>query len=269
MEQQDIQEVETPPEAEALPERNWEAEAQELGWRPKEEYNGDPEHWKDAQAFVEDGERVLPIVRSQLKKARAELEAKDAEVSEKLERMTRLTQSMLDRQKAQHQSELDTIKAQMRDAAATGDVDEYARLEAKRDTLEKSKPDEPAQDNSTVESAWIAKNDWYTKDFELAREAQAYSQWLAGQPNPPDMASNLARVETYIKEKFPEKFGATPKPKPNGHPAVEGGNLFPSGGKKSQGFDSLPKEAKDAYSQFVASGVEISKEDYAKEYYNG
>ena len=34
----------------------YEGEAREMGWRPKEEWQGEPEKWRDAKEFVERGE---------------------------------------------------------------------------------------------------------------------------------------------------------------------------------------------------------------------
>ena len=34
----------------------YESEAREQGWKPKEEYEGDPEKWRPAKEFVERGE---------------------------------------------------------------------------------------------------------------------------------------------------------------------------------------------------------------------
>lgn len=252
--------------------RDYETEARELGWRPQEEFNGEEGRWKDAKTFVEDGERVLPIVRSQLKRTREELAAKDAEHAEAIKRMQQATAAVIKRQKAQYEDEMATIKAQQREAAASGDVEEFSRLETRREALEKSAPtddfDEKPENPQDVQAEWISRNSWYVDDFELAQDAMKYSQWLASQPNAPSMKVNLERTEAHIREKHPEKFGGKPKPKQNGHAAVDGGSLFP-GGKREKGFDQLPADAKAAYEEFVASGVDMKKEDYAKEYWNG
>ena len=40
-----------------------EAEAKTLGWVPKEDFRGNPEKWVEAEAFVERGKAVMPILR--------------------------------------------------------------------------------------------------------------------------------------------------------------------------------------------------------------
>ena len=50
----------------------YESEAREQGWKPKEEYEGDPEKWRPAKEFVERGElfgkimQIYSIVESEL-----------------------------------------------------------------------------------------------------------------------------------------------------------------------------------------------------------
>jgi len=47
--------------AEAAPERDFEQEARVMGWRPKDEYDGPPGAWKDAQDFIEFRETNLGL----------------------------------------------------------------------------------------------------------------------------------------------------------------------------------------------------------------
>ena len=35
-----------------------ETEARQQGWKPLEEFEGNPEHWRDAQEFLEFGQRL-------------------------------------------------------------------------------------------------------------------------------------------------------------------------------------------------------------------
>lgn len=44
-----------------------EARAREMGWSPKEQWRGNPEHWIDAATFVQRGEQVLPILQANLR----------------------------------------------------------------------------------------------------------------------------------------------------------------------------------------------------------
>jgi len=48
--------VDTPEPTNAQPTSHYEEDAREMGWRPKDEWEGDPEKWRDAKEFVERGE---------------------------------------------------------------------------------------------------------------------------------------------------------------------------------------------------------------------
>lgn len=58
-----------PPDPAAVEQR-----AREMGWAPKEQWRGNPDHWIDASTFVQRGEQVLPILQANSRKDRAELE---------------------------------------------------------------------------------------------------------------------------------------------------------------------------------------------------
>ena len=50
-------EVQQPEQKQVTPEvDSYELQAREQGWKPKEEYEGDPEKWRPAKEFVERGE---------------------------------------------------------------------------------------------------------------------------------------------------------------------------------------------------------------------
>ena len=55
--------------------------ARAQGWRPKDEYNGNPDRWVDAEAFVKRGEEELPVVRERNR----HLESRVTELNQKLE----------------------------------------------------------------------------------------------------------------------------------------------------------------------------------------
>lgn len=251
--------------------RDFEAEARDWGWVPKDDFKGDPEKWKPAQQFVEDGETVLPIVRSQNKRLKEEIDTIKQSYESRFEKMERMNAKTLERQKAQYEQQISDIKTQQRAAVADGDQEAFDALEKKRETLEKEQSEHVASDDKpeSVQAAWVAKNDWFTTDFDMADEATRYSQWLA-QRNPSiTLADNLAATEKHIKEKHPEKFGGKKNDAAatNGHAAVDGGGAFNAiPGAKKTAFDQLPAEAKAQAEKDVAQGLYKTKEEWAKVY---
>ena len=62
--------------------RDYEAEAKEMGWVPQDQYHDDPTKWVDAKDFVERGEHILPILRANNKKIKKELSEREAQLKE-------------------------------------------------------------------------------------------------------------------------------------------------------------------------------------------
>jgi hypothetical protein len=264
------QEVQTPPDEAAVSsqDRDFEAEAREMGWVPETDFKGEKGKWKPAQQFVEDGEKILPIVRSQLKRAQEEMAKKEADFAKRVERMENLSNKAIERLKSQHKAELERIQAAKETAVEAGDVAEYKRLDKAEKDLAKETLDTADESSpQAVQEGWIKRNAWFDTDFAMAREATEYSQWLA-QKNPRiTLADNLSQTEEYMKKTHPEKFGGK-KPAANGHAAVDGGGDFP-GAPRRQGkaYHDLPAEAKAACDRFVRDKV-MTQAQYVKDYFN-
>ena len=80
----------------------------------------------------------------------------------------------------------------------------------------------------------------------------------------PDMKAEeyYEQLETVAKAQFPDKFKNANRSKAG---AVSGDR--PGGSsRKTEGFDSLPPEAKEAFNE-ITLYTSISKDDYAKSYF--
>jgi hypothetical protein len=274
--------VETTPQAapeaalssqEQAPERNYEAEARDLGWVPKEEFKGDPNKWRDPEEFVKWGEEFLPFVRADNKKLRKELDELKKQQTDEIKRMSKLFDGTKKRLEAEYKERLETLQQQREAAVASGDVAGFKRADAKIDQLkaeavEETAPTTPAagQTDEDYQADWVAKNDWYTTEPAMFREAFDYSQMLAIKNPKITIAENLAKVDAHMREKFPEKFGGK-KAAANGHAAVDGGGAFPTAGKQGKGWDDLPSDAKQAGEKFVKDGTFKDRSAYAKAYF--
>ena len=68
------QAVESAGQEEHSPISETEISARAMGWRPQDEFGGDPERWVDADTFVARGEQVMPLLKAQNKKLRQEMD---------------------------------------------------------------------------------------------------------------------------------------------------------------------------------------------------
>jgi ABC-type branched-subunit amino acid transport system ATPase component len=80
---------------------------------------------------------------------------------------------------------------------------------------------------------------------------------------------NLRETEKYIRQKFPEKFGETPRQNTYQQPhaaQVEGGQRGGANGS-ARGVNDLPPEAKQAGNKFVTQGLYKDLKEYAADYW--
>lgn len=269
------QEVQTPPvekQAEQTPARDFDAEAREMGWVPETEFKGPADKWKPAQQFVEDGERILPIVRSQNKKLQEKLEKQEAEFAKRTERLERMTAKTVERMQAQHKAELEAIQTAKLKAVEEGDTAEYKKLDkqekaladVKFDDVETKPTDAQATKEATI-AKWQEANAWYGSDEDLTVYAQGYSVKVAHDNPRMSMVDNLKRVDAKLREVFPEKFGGK-KPAAWPFAAVDGGGEFPGASKKEGPGSKLPSEARAMAERDVKAGLYKSVDDWAKVY---
>lgn len=254
-------------------ERNFEAEAREMGWLPEEEYKGDKARWKPAEKFVEDGERVLPIIKANERRLREELKTLKEDVGKRSERLEKALKAGYERDVARYKDEISNLKARQEQAVEAGDVETFKAIDKRLDSMvAPEEPEAPAavagDDPAKIEAEFAGRHDWYGKDQRMTAYAEGYSSMLAKKSdNKLPLSENLKMVEEEMQRMFPDKFK---KPAANGHAAVDGGGAFNGVSQSKKGFDSLPAEAKHAYERFDPKiKAAMTKAQYAEEYLNG
>lgn len=240
--------------------------AREMGWAPKSEWRGPPESWKSAKDYIRHG----TVIQRDLKSRN---DAQTREFQERIERLDRSHQKTLERQRNQIE---ETWRGRMREAVRLGDEQAFDAASRGRDAELQKFDDElvsqPAKANGTPPELpaeihdFAQRNIWFNKDKAMTHAAVGISQDLLQQYPGMPLTERLSMVETQIRSEFPHKFG----PGSNGNgakpPAVEGG-LRPIRTSTKKGWDSLPGEAKQAGTRFVAQGLYKTKDEYAEQYW--
>ena len=231
-----------------------EHEAMAQGWRPKEEFDGEPDRFIDAGEFLRRGELFSKIdhQNKELKQLRAAME-------QFKQHHDRVEKSAYDRAIAD-------LRKQRKDALAEGDVEQYEALDTKIDELKDEKEQfvrQQAQVQAVPEvnpefSAWVSRNQWYANDPLMAGAADRFGVTLAKQGIPP--LEVLKQVEAKIKEEFPHKFSNPNRNKPS---SVEGASTPRGNGNKSK-FQPSEME-KRVGMNLVRSGAFAKIEDYYAE----
>lgn len=256
--------------------RDFDAEAKEMGWVPKEEFRGNPDRWKPAQQFVEDGENILPIVRAENKRLKDKLDSVEKDYATRFERLDKAAQVTIKAAKAQFDRELAALQTQRDEAVKAGDLQAFKATEKQitdhtanapkvEDFEEKPKAaDAPANDD-TVLAKWQDTNKWYGTDDTLTEAAIGISQRLLMQNPNITMADNLRRTDEELAKRFPLKFG---KPGANGHAPVDAGGEPKAPARTGTLTAKLPSEALSMAKQAVKDGTYKSEEEWAKVYFS-
>ena len=253
--------------------------AREMGWKPAEEWKGEPPRggFTSATEYVRRGEKILPIVNARARKA----EERAAQLEQKLERMEndhrdtvrrieRMSTVALEQQRVQIISQY----AARKDAAAEigdkegvrqADKDEREALRAiderlKDDPADKKDERRPAEMPREIKDtldSWLADNAWFNSDKRMNAFAQGVHMDLLQEKPGLTLRQNLDEVRKEVAKRFPEKFGDVEedddedeRPKRRGSP-VEGGSRLGGGAFGSSKFSKLPAEAKAAADKFI------------------
>lgn len=239
--------------------------ARERGWRPQDEFEGDPSTWIPAKEFM--GRAPLYDSIHDLKRTIKRLQENQDEFRKHYD-------SVRD---TAYKEAMATLQRQLDAAAEENDVKGVIATQRKMEQLHSSrtqeapKKEEPTGNEQTPAfDQWLEKNNWYAKDEEL----QAYADGVAlrltrKHADDPDMtpAKLFEKVTEQVKKTHPHKFKSPAQRKAT---TVEGGGNPSSVGKKGVSYRDLPEEAQQVYKKLVKSdrnprGI-LSHDEFMRDY---
>lgn len=261
---EEIQE-EAPNEAETL--------ARERGWVPEDEWEGPEGKWMPAEDFNEMNSRRLQQADGI---AKAEISRLNGELSELKTTINDLGAYMKKADNRAMQKARAALEAEMREAVADGDVEEFDRIssdikELADDAEEKTegKPDGDPEGDPAFK-AWHENNDWYNEDVDMTVFTDNAAGIVARKNPGMTGEAFYAEVDKLVRAKFPDKFENTRRKKA---PNLEGARNGTGRGGDGSLWSKVDKEGREAFARFVDQGVfEDTKEDrnqYADDYING
>lgn len=232
-------------------ERDWDAEARVLGWKPlpvdpeapqPHEYRGDPAKWCDSRTFVQRGEAAMPVLRETVRRLTeknlrqerelGELRKNQEEAARKIDDLLSLAKDARASGYRQARAELEQ---QRREAIQNGDVAavdqiteglkeidaEAARLEQVGKTPPPAPATPPQPQIEPHIQAFLDANPWFRTDPVLHQNMVAeHMAVIKKHPAMPD-AQRLDIALTNLKKRFPTEFGVTPQPAPQPAPAPD------------------------------------------------
>ena len=247
-----------------------EERARKHGWVPKEDFRGDPDKWRTAEEFNDIGDNLMPVMKERLQT----LEDKHTETLEKLGKATDGIQKLADHHRGTQRRARDhaikTVRAEMRQAAADGDVDAYDRLTQQEGSIAAENPAPGTPPISPEYAAFAEANPWYEADPVLKQYADQLSEHVGGQvANDKEF---YKEIRSRVAAAYPTHKAFAEETAEAGHfvpvAPVEGGGLGGDGGAASgekKTWKDLPKEYQDTYElEFSDMSEFFSREDYAK-----
>lgn len=237
--------------------RDFEAEARQHGWTPKDGFKGDAAKWVDAETFVKRADEVMPFLKKQNVGLKREIEDLKKQIKQASAHFSKAEERAYNRALAE-------LDAKHTEAVESGDVAGARKVVKDMEALKAEAVEQPAEEKPEDAAktrreftAWVEANDWYVLDDKKRAYADLQAdtmgpatEWEGGQQ------AWLAEIKRRTDKRFAE-------PKPN--PVNGGGNRSaPSAGGKT--WNDLPPAAKALADKWVKSGLLKSRDEYVASY---
>lgn len=237
-----------------------ERQALEQGWKPQEEWEGDPNEWRDARSFLDRGELLTRI--SQQSKEMKELR-KTLKAFEDLNKKLAETKFV---------EKLDSLKVAKKEALEAGDAARVVELDEQidlvKDSIAENKASEIVRDAAPEVppefQRWVEKNSWYAHNDEMRMFADNVGTSFARMNRDKSPAEVLKYVEARVKKAYSDMFENPARSAPSkvADSSVRGAARSKMADREAE----LPDEARQVMNTLVRSGT-MTKEEYMKQYF--
>ena len=244
------------------------AEARNDGWRPLEEFKGDPKKWVSAEIFVQRGREINPILRKSNARLQAEIDSLKHTLADTNSSLQKVHEYNAKIEQRAYERAVINLRAERKQALVEQDMDTVAEIDDKLDELKENKPTPPVQAQEQIPaqvdpalSSWMAENrTWFnTENQDMVDHANGVGIRLRRE-NPALMGvAFLDTIKQEVERAFPEKFGSK-----RGTPAAVEGSAAAGAGAprgRGKGVTSLPA---DVQKQFKSLSAEKWYVDLAK-----
>jgi len=229
-----------------------ELRAMDMGWRPREEFNGADEDFIEAKEYV-NRKPLFDKIEYQSKELKSVKRALDA-----------LKTHYTKVQETEYERALNSLKQQRKQALTEGDGDKFEAVDVEIKNVERQAREIKAihVDTSVPEvnpefQSWLNKNTWYNDTQYMRAFADDYGTRLAANGMAPSEV--LVQVEKAVRKEFPQKFR-----NPNKEDAGDVGNSRSArntSSRQSSDEAGLNEQERKIMNDLVRSGV-MTKEKY-------
>ncbi len=235
-----------------------EQEAMQHGWKPQDQYDGDPAKWRSAELFME------------LKPFYEKIESQSRQIKQNQKQFAQIAKDMATIRQQSYNKAVEDLKNQKRSAMKEGDFERASLIDDQIDTFRQqqeiaerqhaqAQQEIQFQQPNTPPPAfveWKARNTWYERDEDLKDWADARGIRMAQAGTPPDEV--LRVIESEVKRKFPQKFENPNKTPPA---PIQGQGKTPAKSAKN----NMTSEERRIMERIIDSGV-MTEEEYLKQF---
>ena len=253
-----------------------EKRARAMGWRPKEEFKGDPEHWIDAAQFADNADKSLPLAKAEARRALERADRLEAELRKQQEDIKRFAAFHAKVEEDSYNRAREQLRRELIDARHSFDADKELQVEDQlraldyeqrtRATPQQREPEPVAQQVDPEVAGWLedAGKTW-GKNPRAVQMSQMVAEEMRKSGEDSTGVAFLEKVKHAMRKEFPQFFdGMTNERRSSAAPVASGAGAAPRG--KGKGFADLPADAKQACRDFVKRGF-VTEAQYVKEYF--
>lgn len=197
IQQEQIEQPEEVPELTPEEQRAW-----EQGWRPQDQFDGDPDRWKTAREYNMYGD-----FQQEIRSLKEEQRQKEREFEDRLSGVNKFHEAQLE-------SKVKELKVKQREAVENADTDEFDRIQSELDDVKSSKPNHPQPQQPAKDpmiAAWEEKNPWINNNDQKASDAQAlWNSYAVSNPNA-TIEQALSHVDSMIERLYPNEVPTNPR----------------------------------------------------------
>ena len=250
-----------------------EDKARDRGWRPQDEWEGDPDVWVDAKEFMFRGE-LMDTIHSgnrKIKQQDQELDDLKKTMQELHKHYEQMAKTEIEAKvKALKQAKVEALDA--RDTEAVVEIDEQlSEIRQQTKKIEEQPqagptPSEQGKPTLPIEiQEWIHSNPWADEastkfNSEMAEEAMALVDIEVRRTGDRSVAT-LNKVKTKLQKMYPDQFPGS-RTRASGSVDTEGSGRGAPSSRLSSKLNDLQR---DIGKRFVKAGAFASLEDYAKD----
>lgn len=248
-----------------------EKKARNMGWKPKDEFRGDPDRWSDAETYVKRGEEFLPIVQANNRKLTQTVESQNTRLQE-LERINKANAMALEELQTSSREQtvqtaqrtIEDIAVQIGAAREAGNVGEelallreHAEVTTRLETAKKPpvknaallSPTSAGGDPSQTPAfqQFLADNPWWQSDAVMRAASIEVQNGLYASGTITAEMSQADRLEL-VAEATRKRFNVQDNGRRQAASRVEGGGGPGAGSATTvgKGFADLPADAQAA-----------------------